>query len=212
MPEPHASETAALRAEILALSRRYAAMVHGRHLPEEDPQRRAWNGEPIPYAARVFGEEELEAAVASSLDFWLTLGSEGEAFEREFAAFLGVRSSLLVNSGSSANLIALSTLTSPLIPQERRLRPGDEVITCAAGFPTTVAPILQTGCRAVFVDADPLTANLRVNQLEAALNPGRTKAVMVAHALGNPFDIAAVLAFCRRHGLWLIEDNCDALG
>lgn len=212
MPEPHASEAAALRAEILALSRRYAAMVHSRHLPEENPQRQAWNGEPIPYAARVFGEEEIEAAVASSLDFWLTLGNEGEAFEREFAAFLGVHSSLLVNSGSSANLIALSTLTSPLIPQERRLRPGDEVITCAAGFPTTVAPILQAGCRAVFVDADPLTANLQVDQLEAALNPGRTKAVMVAHALGNPFDIAGVLAFCRRHNLWLIEDNCDALG
>lgn len=201
-----------LRAEILALSRRYALLAHSRHLPAEDPQRPAWSGGPIPYAARVFGAEEVEAAVASSLDFWLTLGSEGDAFERELAAFLGVRSSLLVNSGSSANLIALSALTSPLIEHHRRLMPGDEVITCAAGFPTTVAPILQNGCVPVFVDADPVTANLRVDQLEAAYRPGRTKAVMVAHALGNPFDIAAVLRFCRQHDLWLIEDNCDALG
>jgi CDP-6-deoxy-D-xylo-4-hexulose-3-dehydrase len=215
MPAPDAVEehnANALRAQILALTRRYADLVHRDQLPGTDPRRTAWCGGAIPYAGRVFGEEEVETAVASSLDFWLTLGSEGAAFEQELAAFLGVRSSLLVNSGSSANLIALSTLTSPLIPEERRLRPGDEVITCAAGFPTTVAPILQTGCRAVFVDADPVTANLRVDQLEAALNPGRTKAVMVAHALGNPFDIAGVLAFCRRHDLWLIEDNCDALG
>jgi CDP-6-deoxy-D-xylo-4-hexulose-3-dehydrase len=212
MAEPLAGEAAALRAEILGLSRRYAALVHGQHLPAEDPCKPAWSGGPIPYAARVFGPEEVEAAVGASLDFWLTLGAEGAAFETELAAFLGVRSSLLVNSGSSANLIALSTLTSPLIEPERRLQPGDEVITCAAGFPTTVAPILQNGCTAVFVDADPITANLRVDQLEQAHQPGKTKAVMVAHALGNPFNIAAVLAFCRRHNLWLIEDNCDALG
>ena len=211
-PEHRLAEASDLRDEILRLTRRYTALVHPQHFPVEHLAGEKQDEGVIPYAARVFGEEEVEAAVASSLDFWLTLGSEGVAFEQELAAFLGVRSSLLVNSGSSANLIALSTLTSPLIPAERRLRPGDEVITCTAGFPTTVAPILQAGCRAVFVDADPLTANLRVDQLEAALHPGRTKAVMVAHALGNPFDIAAVLAFCRRHGLWLIEDNCDALG
>ena len=122
--------------------------VHPRRTPAAVAGNTEWDSGSIPYAARVFGEEEVEAAVASTLDFWLTLGSEGAAFEQELAAFLGVRSSLLVNSGSSANLIALSTLTSPLIPEARRLRPGDEVITCAAGFPTTVAPILQTGCRA----------------------------------------------------------------
>lgn len=204
---------AELRQQILALTREYSRQVHGSFRPADDPERSPWpDGTPIPYAGRVFGPEEVEAAVASTLDFWLTLGDEGAAFERELAAFLGVRSSLLVNSGSSANLIALSALTSPLIEAERRLRPGDEVITCAAGFPTTVAPILQNGCTAVFVDADPITANLRVEQLEQAHRPGTTKAVMVAHALGNPFDLAAVLAFCRRHNLWLIEDNCDALG
>ncbi|WP_254938377.1 lipopolysaccharide biosynthesis protein RfbH [Cyanobium sp. Morenito 9A2] len=201
------------RALALASTRQYSRLRHAQYLPASDPQRKPWQaGDTIPYAGRVFGEEEVEAAVASSLDFWLTLGAEGDAFERELAAYLGVRSSLLVNSGSSANLIALSTLTSPLIEPERRLRPGDEVITCAAGFPTTVAPILQNGCVAVFVDADPITANLRVEQLEAAHRPGKTKAVMLAHGLGNPFNIAAVLGFCRRHGLWLIEDNCDALG
>jgi CDP-6-deoxy-D-xylo-4-hexulose-3-dehydrase len=212
-PNPEEAVTAAaLRAEILQLSRRYADVMHRQHRPADDLQRGTWSGGSIPYAARVFGPEEVEAAVASSLDFWLTLGAEGSAFEAELAAFLGVRSSLLVNSGSSANLIALSTLSSPLIEPERRLQPGDEVITCAAGFPTTVAPIVQNGCVPVFVDVDPVTANLRVDQLETAFSQGRTKAVMVAHALGNPFDIAGVLQFCRRHNLWLIEDNCDALG
>jgi CDP-6-deoxy-D-xylo-4-hexulose-3-dehydrase len=201
-----------LRAEILALSRRYAALAHSRHLPTDDPQRPAWSGGPIPYAARVFGPEEVEAAVASTLDFWLTLGSEGAAFEKELAAFLGVRHSLLVNSGSSANLIAISALTSPKLPPQRRLQPGDEVITVAAGFPTTVAPIVQVGAVPVFIDADPITGNARCEQLEAAYAPGKTKAVMMAHALGNPFDLAATLAFCRRHDLWLVEDNCDALG
>lgn len=132
--------------------------------------------------------------------------------ERELAAFLGVRHVLLVNSGSSANLVALATLTSHKMPAGRRLLPGDEVITCAAGFPTTVAPILQCGARPVFIDNDPATGNLRADQLEAAFSPGRTKAVMVAHTLGNPFDLGSVLRFCRRHDLWLIEDNCDALG
>ena len=214
LPKPHTLTThAELKQQILALTREYSRQVHGAFRPAADPQRTPWQeGSPIPYAGRVFTEDEVEAAVSSSLDFWLTLGEEGAAFEKELADVLGVRSSLLVNSGSSANLIALSTLTSPLIEAERRLRPGDEVITCAAGFPTTVAPILQNGCVPMFVDADPVTANLRVEQLEAAYSPGRTKAVMVAHALGNPFDIAAVLRFCRQNDLWLIEDNCDALG
>ncbi|MEB3199257.1 MAG: lipopolysaccharide biosynthesis protein RfbH [Synechococcaceae cyanobacterium] len=202
-----------LKAQILQLTRDYARQAHAAHRPAADPDRSPWRqGQSIPYAGRVFTEQEVEAAVSATLDFWLTLGQEGTAMESELADFLGVRHSLLVNSGSSANLIALSALSSPLLEGERRLRPGDEVITCAAGFPTTVAPILQNGCVPVFVDNDPVTGNLQADQLEAAYSPGRTKAVMLAHALGNPFDIGAVLAFCRRHQLWLIEDNCDALG
>jgi CDP-6-deoxy-D-xylo-4-hexulose-3-dehydrase len=166
----------------------------------------------VPYAGRVFTEDEVEAAVSATLDFWLTLGPEGEAFEKELAAFLGVKHSLLVNSGSSANLIALSCLTTHKLPDHKRIHPGDEVITCAAGFPTTVAPIVQNGCIPVFIDNDPTTGNARVEQLEAAYSPGKTKAVMMAHTLGNPFDVAAVLAFCKKYDLWLIEDNCDALG
>jgi len=208
------AELSALRAEILALTRRYARTAHSAFRPGSDPSRPPFDPDHglIPYAGRVFTEDEVEAAVASTLDFWLTLGREGEAFQQELADFLGIRACLAVNSGSSANLLALSALTSPLLQADRRLKPGDEVITCAAGFPTTVTPILQNGCVPVFVDNDPLTGNLRVDQLEAAYIPGRTKAVMAAHALGNPFDIGAVLAFCRRHDLWLIEDNCDALG
>ncbi len=201
------------KALALASTREFSLLSHAHLRPATDPLRPAHApSDPIPYAGRVFTEDEVVAAVDSSLDFWLTLGEQGAAFEAELAAFLGVKSSLLVNSGSSANLLALSALSSNLIDPERRLRPGDEVITCAAGFPTTVAPILQNGCVAVFVDADPVTGNLRVDQLEQAHSPGKTKAVMVAHALGNPFDLGAVLAFCRRHNLWLIEDNCDALG
>jgi CDP-6-deoxy-D-xylo-4-hexulose-3-dehydrase len=167
---------------------------------------------PVPYAARVFDGDEVAAAVGSSLDFWLTLGVQGEEFERELAQFLKLRRSILVNSGSSANLLAISALTSPKLPSEKRLLPGDEVITVAAGFPTTVAPILQVGAVPVFIDSDPITLNARVDQLEAAYVAGKTKAVMMAHTLGNPFDLTAVGAFCDRHGLWLIEDNCDALG
>ncbi len=166
----------------------------------------------VPYAGRVFTEEEVEAAVGATLDFWLTLGPEGEAFERELAALLGVKHSLLVNSGSSANLVALSALTTHKLPAHKRIQPGDEIITCAAGFPTTVAPILQNGAIPVFVDNNPITANAIVEQFEAAFVPGKTKAVMLAHALGNPFDMGAVLEFCRKYDLWLIEDNCDALG
>ena len=203
-----------LKLEILRLTREYAAQAH-------TSQQSGWSGKKpafipgktaIPYAGRVFDEEEVEAAVSCALDFWLTLGPEGEAFEKELANFLGVKHSLLVNSGSSANLLALSALTSPKIPAKRRLRPGDEVITCAAGFPTTVAPILQNGLVPVFIDNDPVTGNARVDQLASAFHGGKTKAVMMAHTLGNPFDLGSVLRFCRQHDLWLIEDNCDSLG
>jgi CDP-6-deoxy-D-xylo-4-hexulose-3-dehydrase len=204
-----------LKRQILQLSREYARRKHGAYLPgyEENPKRIFTAGETaVPYAGRVFTEDEVEAAVSSTLDFWLTLGSEGEAFEKELAETLGVKYSLLVNSGSSANLIAISTLTSYNLPPKKRIMPGDEVITCAAGFPTTVAPIIQNGAVPVFIDNDPNTGNVRVEQLEAAYVPGKTKAVMLAHTLGNPFDIGAVMAFCRKYDLWLIEDNCDALG
>lgn len=204
---------AELKSEILRLTREYSCIVHAGQRPAYDPMRPAWEpGQTIPYAGRVFDECEVEAAVAATLDFWLTLGAEGDAFERELAGLLGVKACLLVNSGSSANLVAFAALTSHKLPPARRVRPGDEVITVAAGFPTTVAPIIQLGAVPVFVDSDPLTGNVRPDRLEAAFNPGRTKAVMIAHALGNPFDLATVLEFCRHHELWLVEDNCDALG
>ena len=205
-----------LRAQILNLCREYSALQHRANRPGAD-SRRNDAGEfipgktAIPYAGRVFTEEEVEAAVAATLDFWLTLGPEGEAFEKELALFLKVQSSLLVNSGSSANLLAVAALTSPELGA-RALQPGDEVITVAAGFPTTIGPILQHGLVPVFIDNDPRTLNARADQLEDAFVEGRTKAVMMAHTLGNPFDLSAVTDFCRRHQLWLIEDNCDALG
>jgi CDP-6-deoxy-D-xylo-4-hexulose-3-dehydrase len=201
---------AALRQEILRLVREYARRRHHGFAPG-DRGGFTPGASAAPYAGRVFDAEEVEAGVASMLDFWLTLGPEGAAFERELAATLGLRSSVLVNSGSSANLVALSALTSPKLG-ERRIRPGDEVITVAAGFPTTVTPIIQNRCVPVFIDNDPTTLNARVDQLEDAYAPGKTRAVMMAHTLGNPFDLAAVTEFCRRHDLWLVEDNCDALG
>jgi CDP-4-dehydro-6-deoxyglucose reductase, E1 len=207
------SDLTVLKQEILELTRRYAREAHAGFRPGVDPDRLPWQeGQAIPYAGRVFTEDEVEAAVGATLDFWLTLGSEGAAMEKELAAFLGVRHSLLVNSGSSANLVAISALTSHKLPAAKRIRPGDEVITVAAGFPTTVAPIVQVGAVPVFIDADPITGNARCDQLEQAYSPGKTKAVMMAHALGNPFDLATTLAFCRKHDLWLVEDNCDALG
>lgn len=201
------------RALALASSRKFSLFKHASFRPANDPKRQPWQeGQTIPYAGRVFSEDEVEAAVSSTLDFWLTLGSEGEAFQSELAAFLGIRHSLVVNSGSSANLVAISALTSYKLSAERRIQPGDEVITVAAGFPTTVAPIVQVGAVPVFIDADPVTGNARCDQLELAYRPGKTKAVMMAHALGNPFDLSATLSFCRKYNLWLIEDNCDALG
>jgi CDP-6-deoxy-D-xylo-4-hexulose-3-dehydrase len=205
---------AEIKAEILRLTREYSKLTHQSNRPAFEKEKSVpfIPGETIiPYAGRVFTEEEVAAAVNATLDFWLTLGPEGDAFENELAAFLGVKKSILVNSGSSANLLAFSALTSSKLG-ERRVRPGDEIITAAAGFPTTVAPIIQNGCVPVFIDNDPLTLNARVKQLEEAFAPGKTKAVMMAHTLGNPFDLSAVMAFCRRHNLWLIEDNCDALG
>ena len=204
---------AEIKAEILRLTREYSAAAHAANRPGDDAKRPAFipGQTTVPYAGRVFTEDEVAAAVSTTLDFWLTLGPEGDAFEAGLAELLGVKKSLLVNSGSSANLVALAALTSPKLG-DRQLRPGDEVITVAAGFPTTVAPILQNGCVPVFIDNDPATLNGRPDQLEAAFTPGKTKAVMMAHTLGNPFDLAAVLAFCQKHQLWLIEDNCDALG
>lgn len=164
----------------------------------------------VPCAGRVFDAEELVLLVESALDFWLTAGRYAAQFEREFAGRLGVRHALLVNSGSSANLVALSCLTSPKLG-DRRLAPGDEVITVAAGFPTTVNPIIQNGLVPVFADVQVPTYNIDVGQLEAARSD-RTRAVMIAHTLGNPFDLGAVADFARRHGLWLVEDCCDAVG
>ena len=164
----------------------------------------------VNYAGRVYDEREMTNLVDSALEFWLTYGRYSRQFEKGLADYLGVRFALLVNSGSSANLLAFMTLTSPLL-KDRQVKRGDEVITVAAGFPTTIAPIIQYGAVPVFVDIELETANVAVDQLERALSP-KTKAVMLAHTLGNPFDLKAVKAFCEKHGLWLIEDNCDALG
>jgi len=164
----------------------------------------------VPVAGRVFDHRELCNLVDASLDFWLTTGRYAQEFERRFAEFFGVQHALLVNSGSSANLLALSCLTSPKL-QDRRLLPGDEVITVAAGFPTTVNPIFQNQLVPVFVDVQLPTYNVDASQLEAAIGP-RTKAIFMAHTLGNPFDLAAVTEIAQRHGLWLIEDCCDATG
>lgn len=172
-------------------------------------------GDRINYASRVYDKDEMMNLVDSSLEFWLTAGRYTEQFEKEFASYLGVKYVSLVNSGSSANLNAFMALTSPLLMnvdgRDRRIYPGDEVITVAAGFPTTVAPVIQYGAVPVFVDVTIPEYNIDTSRLEEALSP-LTKAVMVAHTLGNPFDLRAVKAFCQKHDLWLIEDNCDALG
>ncbi len=191
-----------LHDKILALVREYADDYH---------KPAAWKpGDRIPYAGRVYDHEEMESLVDSALEFWLTAGRYAEEFEKGLAAFLGVRHALAVNSGSAANLLAFMALTSPLLG-ERAVRPGDEVITVAAGFPTTVAPIIQYGAVPVFVDVKIPQYNIDTAQLEEALS-AKTRAVMIAHTLGNPFDIQAVKTFCEKHGLWLVEDNCDALG
>lgn len=167
-------------------------------------------GDRIPYASRVYDHEEMCNLVDSALEFWLTSGRYVKQFEADLAKYLGVKYVSVVNSGSSANLLAFMTLTSPLLG-ERRIRRGDEVITVAAGFPTTVSPIVNYGAVPVFVDVTIPQYNIDVTKLEAALSD-KTKAVMIAHTLGNPFDLKAVKDFCDKHNLWLVEDNCDALG
>lgn len=167
-------------------------------------------GDRISYASRVFDEKEMCSLVDAALDFWLTTGRFSDRFEKEFAEWLGVKYAHLVNSGSSANLIAFSVLTAPELG-DRQIRRGDEVITVACGFPTTVTPVLQYGAVPVFVDVTVPQYNIDVTKLEAALSE-KTKAVMIAHTLGNPFDLREVKTFCDKHGLWLVEDNCDALG
>lgn len=167
-------------------------------------------GDRIPYASRVYDEREMVNLVDSALEFWLTAGRYTKRFEKEFGDYLGVKYVSLVNSGSSANLLAFMALTSPLL-KERRVKRGDEVITVAAGFPTTVNPILQYGAVPVFLDVGIPSCNIDTRLLESALTE-KTKAVMLAHTLGNPFDLKTVKDFCERHGLWLVEDNCDALG
>ena len=165
---------------------------------------------PIPVSGRVFDAEDVRTLVDASLDFWLTAGRFADEFERDFAATMGVRYARIVNSGSSANLLAIAALTSPRLGN-RRLQPGDEVITVAAGFPTTVNPIVQHGLVPVFLDIDVPTYNIDVSRLEEAVSD-RTKAIMIAHTLGNPFNLGEVAAFAKRHDLWLIEDTCDAVG
>jgi CDP-4-dehydro-6-deoxyglucose reductase, E1 len=202
---PNPERAGELRDEILGLVREYhdAAFGGDEFQPGETP---------VHFAGRVFDEREIVNLVDSSLEFWLTTGPWAKKFEKRFAKLNGLRHALLVNSGSSANLVALSCLTSTkLVPASKRLRPGDEVITCATGFPTTVNPIIQNGLVPVFVDVDVPTYNLDVSMLEEAMSP-TVKAVMVAHTLGNPFDLDAITAFCEKYDLWLIEDCCDALG
>ena len=167
-------------------------------------------GNRIAYASRVFDEKEMQALTDATLDFWLTTGRFADQFEKEFAFWIGVKYVHLVNSGSSANLIAFTVLTAPELG-DRRIKRGDEVITVACGFPTTVAPILQYGAVPVFVDVTVPQYNIDVNRLEEAYS-SKTKAVMIAHTLGNPFDLRSVKAFCDKYNLWLVEDNCDALG
>ncbi len=199
----HLKSAKEVRKEILSLAKSYYRLAHkaGEFVPGKSR---------IPYGGRVFDGHELQNLVDSSLEFWLTAGRYAAEFEKMLARFIGVRHASLVNSGSSANLLAFAALTSPKLGK-RAIRSGDEVITVAAAFPTTVAPILQHGCVPVFVDVEMGTYNLDPSLLPRALSK-KTRAVFLAHTLGNPFDVEAIRAFCRRHGLWLIEDNCDALG
>ncbi len=192
-----------LRQKILALVAEYHAAAY----PTNDESSIPAN---VPVSGRTFDADELVTLVDSALDFWLTTGRYANQFEREFARYFGLRHAMLCNSGSSANLLALTALTSPKLG-ERALRPGDEVLTVAAGFPTTVNPMLQNGLVPVFCDIVLPTYDVNIEQLRAAVSP-RTKAIMMAHTLGNPFNLDAVMALAREHDLWVIEDNCDALG
>ncbi|MDE5969444.1 MAG: lipopolysaccharide biosynthesis protein RfbH, partial [Muribaculaceae bacterium] len=193
-----------LKNKILDLTKEYYKEVHGK-------EKEFVPGETfVNYGGRYFDDAEMVNLVDSSLDFWLTAGPWAAKFEKELAKWLGVRFCSLTNSGSSANLLAFSALTSPQL-KERQIRRGDEIITVACGFPTTVTPAIQYGAIPVFVDVTVPEYNIDVTKLEEALSP-KTKAVMIAHSLGNPFDLKAVKEFCDRNNLWLIEDNCDALG
>jgi len=195
-----------LKEEILQKVKEYYKLVH-----EPNQTKPFTPGKSkINYAGRVFDEKEMQYLVDSSLDFWLTYGEYSKKFEKKLSEFLGVKWAFLVNSGSSANLLAFFALTSHLL-EDKRIKRGDEVITVAAGFPTTVAPIVQYGAIPVFVDIELKHINIDHTQLEKAVSP-KTKAVMIAHTLGNPFNIRAVKEFCDKYNLWLIEDNCDALG
>ncbi len=196
----------ALKNEILAKTKEYYELVHK---PMQNKEFVSGKSR-VNYAGRVFDEKEMMNLVDSSLDFWLTYGDYSKQFEKKLADYLGVRWTFLVNSGSSANLLAFYALTSPLLG-DRQVKRGDEVITVAAGFPTTVAPIVQYGAIPVFVDMELTHFNIDSALLEKALSP-KTKAIMIAHTLGNPFNLRAVKEFCDKHNLWLIEDNCDALG
>ena len=192
-----------LRRQIGELVRQYAELAHvpKPFVPGESP---------VPVSGKVIGAKELELMVEASLDGWLTTGRFNALFEERLARFIGVKHAITVNSGSSANLVAFSTLTSPKLG-DRAIKPGDEVIGVAAGFPTTVNPILQFGAVPVFVDVDLATHNIDASKIEAAISP-KTKAIMLAHSLGNPFNLDVVTALCKKHGLWLVEDCCDALG
>lgn len=191
------------RKEILNLVEEYCNKYHNNKKEFKE-------GDRIPYASRVYDSEEMKNLVDSALEFWLTSGRYTKQFEEDFAKYLGVKYCSLVNSGSSANLVAFMSLTSPLLG-ERRIKRGDEIITVAAGFPTTVSPIIQYGAIPVFVDVTIPQYNIDVTMLEQAYS-NKTKAVMIAHTLGNPFNLKAVKEFCDKHNLWLVEDNCDALG
>lgn len=192
-----------MKKHILGLVKEYCETYHNK-------QKNFTEGDRIPYASRVYDSEEMVNLVDSALEFWLTSGRYTAEFEKKFAELLNVKFCSLVNSGSSANLCAFMALTSPLL-KERKVNRGDEVITVAAGFPTTVAPVIQYGAVPVFVDVTIPQYNIDITKLEEAFTE-KTKAVMIAHTLGNPFDLKAVKEFCDKHNLWLIEDNCDALG
>ena len=203
VPVVAADPGAALRTQIADLVKQYAdlTLAPKPFIPGESA---------VPVSGKVIGAKELQLMVDASLDGWLTTGRFNAAFEERLAKYLGVKYLITVNSGSSANLVAFSTLTSPRLG-DRAIKPGDEVIGVAAGFPTTVNPILQFGAVPVFVDIDLATHNIDANLIEAAIGP-KTRAIMLAHSLGNPFNLDIVTALCKKYGLWLIEDTCDALG
>ncbi|WP_019635699.1 lipopolysaccharide biosynthesis protein RfbH [Paenibacillus fonticola] len=194
-----------IRKDILSKVESYYELFHSDRNKNFDKQKT-----PVVYGGRVYDEKEMRSLVDSSLDFWLTAGRYNKKFEKEYAEFLGVRYALLTNSGSSANLLAFSALTSPKL-KEKRIMPGDEVITVAAGFPTTVAPIIQNGAIPVFIDVELGTYNIIADRIEGAIT-SKTKAIMIAHTMGNPFELDKVMEIASKYNLWVVEDNCDALG